>query len=56
MIETVICICGLVAFGGIANLCCSEAQYAEDYYQRVRHNKKVQKSTLPKEIDFYRFF
>ena len=56
MIETVICICGLVAFGGIANLSCSEAKYSEEYYHYLGNNKKIRKPYLPAEIELYRYF
>lgn len=55
MIETVICICGLVAFGGIANLSCSEAKYSDEYYHYLG-SKKQRKPYLPAEIELYRYF
>ena len=55
MIETVICICGLFAFGGIANMCCSEAKYSDEYYHYLG-SKKKRYPYLPTENELYSDF
>jgi len=52
MLETVICVCGILVFGGIVKGICNGTKYSEEYYRYLRHNKEAPGRN---HIDYYRF-
>ena len=56
MVETVICVCGVLLLGGITKFCCTDKRYSEEYYHYLGNNKKIRKPYLPAEIELYRYF
>ena len=40
MVETAICLCGLLIPGGITKVCCTDKRYTEEYHRYLRNNRK----------------
>ena len=54
MVEAVICLCGILALGGITKICCdSGIKYSEEYYRYLRNNKKAPEQHT--NTDYYRY-
>ena len=52
MVETVICVCGVLLLGGITKFCCTDKRYSEEYYKYLRNNQKPPER---RDVDYYRY-
>ena len=52
MVETAICLCGLLILGGITKVCCTDKRYSEEYYKYLRNNQKAPER---RDVDYFKY-
>ena len=53
MVETAICLCGLLILGGITKVCCTDKRYTEEYHRYLRNNGKQTPEDIKSEYFRY---